>query len=180
MTKLPDGYAMRLATQGEFPSIRRFYNRLIDDMAQLPHHPMWDKEGHPADSYLRAALAGGELWVADDAGEIAGALIVNHTANDGYKQVSWRLQAEPERVAIVHAFGVATAHQGRGLGSAMMRYIIDICRAAGDAAMRLDLIDLNRPAEKVYLQLGFTKCAEIELFYEEVGWQLFLMFELEL
>ena len=57
---------------------------------------------------------------------------------------------------------------------------IDRCRAAGDKAMRLDLIDLNRPAEKVYLKLGFVHCASVELYYEEVGWQFFHMFELAL
>ena len=87
---------------------------------------------------------------------------------------------EPEQVVIVHAFGVSSRHQGKGLGSAMMRETIDRCRAAGDKAMRLDLIDLNRPAEKVYLKLGFVHCASVELYYEEVGWQFFHMFELAL
>ena len=181
MSTLPDGYSLRLAAESEFSSIRAFYDRLIDDLAQLPHHPMWDKEGHPSDAYIRSALAGGELWVAETgACEVAGALILNHAANDGYKQVPWRVQAEPQQVAIVHAFGVATSHQGRGLGSAMMHHVIRLCREAGDKAIRLDLIDLNRPTEKVYFKLGFTKCAEIELYYEEVGWQLFHMFELAL
>ena len=62
----------------------------------------------------------------------------------------------------------------------MMHHVIRLCREAGDKAIRLDLIDLNRPTEKVYFKLGFTKCAEIELYYEEVGWQLFHMFELAL
>lgn len=180
MNCLPAGYVMRLASAADFPAIRAFYDRLIDDMEHLPHHPMWDKEGHPSDACLRSALAGGELWVADAAGSVAGALILNHAANDGYRQVPWCVQAGPEQVAIVHAFGVATSHQGKGLGSAMMRHVISHCRAAGDKAIRLDLIDLNRPAEKVYLGLGFTRCAEIELYYEEVGWQLFHMFELAL
>ena len=180
MSHLPAGYSMRVAQPADFAVVRAFYDALIDDLLTRPHHPMWSRDGHPADDYLRSAIDGGELWLAELGGEIAGAMVVNHAANDGYKGVPWQVQAEPEQVVIVHAFGVSARHQGKGLGSAMMREIIDRCRAAGDKAMRLDLIDLNRPAEKVYLKLGFVHCASVELYYEEVGWQFFHMFELAL
>ena len=51
---LPAGYQMRLGTPADFAAVRAFYNQLIDDMEHLPHHPMWDKEGHPSDAYLRS------------------------------------------------------------------------------------------------------------------------------
>ena len=171
---------MRVARTADFAAVRLFYDELIDDLQKRPHHPMWSRDGHPSDDYLRAAVDGGELWLAEQDGKIAGTMVVNHSANDGYKGVPWQVQAAPEQVVIVHAFGVSPCHQGRGLGSAMMRETIDRCRAAGDTAMRLDLIDLNRPAEKIYLKLGFVHCASVELYYEEVGWQLFHMFELVL
>lgn len=171
---------MRLASEADFLPVRAFYNRLIEDMEKLPYHPMWDKEGHPSNEYLHRALDAGELWVAETTSELAGAMIVNHSANEGYNGVPWQVQASPEHVVIVHAFGVSMRHQGKGLGSAMMREIIERSRAAGDKAMRLDLIDFNRPTEKIYLKLGFVKCAAVKLYYEEVGWQLFHMFELAL
>lgn len=171
---------MRPALPVDFSAVRAFYNQLIDDMQGLPHHPMWARDGHPSDEYLRSAIAGGEMWVAESAGEIAGALIVNEAANDGYNSVPWNVPASQGEFVIVHAFGVSTQHQGKGLGSAMMKSIIDSARAAGKKTIRLDLIDCNRPTEKVYFKLGFSKCAEIELYYEEVGWQLFHMFELML
>lgn len=177
MNHLPAGYTLRRARNADFSAIRAFYDQLIDDMLALPHHPMWARDGHPADAYLRAAVEAGELWLAESAGELVGAMVVNSAANEGYRQVPWQVEAAPEEVVIVHAFGVATRHQGRGLGSGMMREVLVQSRAAGKKAVRLDLIDHNRPTEKVYLRLGFSKCAEIRLWYEEVGWQLFHMFE---
>ncbi len=178
MPALPPGYSLRIAGTAEFPVIRRFYDCLIDDLLQQPYHPLWDKEGHPADSYLLDALAAGELWIAEhpDDGIVAG-LIVNHSANDGYLTVPWRVKASADEVAVVHAFGIHTRHQGRGLGSAIMRCVIDTARLRGDKAVRLDLIDFNLPVQRVYLKLGFEKCAEVKLYYDEVGWQLFHMFE---
>ena len=180
MHHLPAGFSMRVASVADFTRIRAFYDQLIDDMASLPHHPMWDKDGHPADSYLRSALETGEMWVAEDAAGIAGALVVNHAANEGYRAVPWQVEAADGEYSIVHAFGVATRCRGLGLGTAMMRHIMTLARKAGEKAMRLDLIDLNLPAERVYLGLGFYHCASVRLFYEEVGWQLFHMYECRL
>lgn len=171
---------IRLAEENDFSDVRAFYNQLIDDMANLPYHPMWDKEGHPSDAYLRSAIAGGELLLAECGAEIAGAVIVNHAANEGYRAVAWKVDAADGEFSIIHAFGVSTRFQGRGIGSCMMRYIIDRARAAGEKALRLDLIDFNRPVEKMYLKAGFCKCCEIELYYPEVDWQLFHMYELAL
>lgn len=180
MNHLPEGYSMRLATAADYAAVRAFYNQLIDDMENLPYHPMWDKEGHPSDAYLQSAMAGGELWLAEHAGQVVAALIVNQAANEGYLSVPWKVQAAPGEYTILHAFGVDIRHQGRGLGSAMMRCVIDRERAAGRKAIRLDLIDFNLPTQKAYLRMGFQKCAEVRLYYPEVGWQLFHMFELAL
>ena len=177
MNHMPAGYSLRLARMTDFSSVRAFYDQLIDDMVKLPYHPMWEKDGHPADSYLRAAAEAGELWLAEADGAVVAAMVVNSAANEGYAQVPWKVSAAPEEVVIVHAFGVATAHQGRGLGSAMMHEVMAAARNAGKKAIRLDLIDFNRPTEKMYLRLGFTRCAELKLYYKEVGWQLFHMFE---
>lgn len=177
MSTLPAGFTLRLARDTDFPAIRVFYDQLIDDMESLPHHPMWDKNGHPADAYLREAIAGDELWLAEGEMGVVGAMVVNGKANDGYNGIPWQVEAALGEFVIVHAFGVSTRQQGKGLGSAMMRAVIDAARAAGKKAIRLDLIDLNLPTGKVYTRLGFHKCAEVKLYYPEVGWQLFHMFE---
>lgn len=177
MSFLPDAYSLRTAHAADFPAIRAFYNQLIDDLLKRPYHPMWEKDGHPTDAYLHAAINADELWIAETEGEIVAAMVVNSAANDGYNQVPWQIDATPEEVIIVHAFGVSFSHQGQGLGSAMMREVMQHARDTGKKAIRLDLIDFNRPAEKIYLNLGFTRCAELKLYYKEVGWQLFHMFE---
>ncbi|MBE6415448.1 MAG: GNAT family N-acetyltransferase [Akkermansiaceae bacterium] len=177
MNTMPAGYSMRLASMADFAAIRAFYNELIDDMADRPFHPMWDKKGHPSDEYLRMATEAGELWVTEGDGAIVAAVIVNGEVNDGYNQVPWQIQADAGEFISVHAFGVSMRLQGQGIGKAMMHAIMDAARAAGKKAIRLDLIDFNLPTGRVYEKLGFRKCAEVKLYYAEVGWQLFHMFE---
>ncbi len=177
MFSLPAGYSLRLASEQDFPAIRSFYNLLIDDLLQLPGHPLWSRDGHPTDAYLLGAICRHELWVAEGADGLVASMVVNGEANEGYREVSWQVSAEEGEYVVVHAFGVSTRLQGRGLGSAMMHAVMDMARAAGKKAIRLDLIDHNRGVERVYTGMGFRKCGEIKLFYEEVGWQLFHLFE---
>ncbi len=173
-------YKIRRASADEFPAVRAFYDQLIDDLLQQPYHPMWDKNGHPSSAYLQAALAAGELWVAEAGGELVAAMIVNHEANDGYLEVPWRVEAKPGEFSVIHALGVSLRYQGRGLGAAMLNAVIERARRANEKAVRLDLIDLNLPVSRFYTGFGFYKCSEVKLFYAEVGWQLFHMFEYKL
>lgn len=177
MSTMPAGFTLRLAKDDDFPAIRAFYDQLIDDMESWPHHPMWDKEGHPANDYLSSAIAGNELWIMEGEMGVVGAMIVNGAANEGYNGIPWAVDAAPGEYVIVHAFGVSTRMQGKGLGSAMMHAVIDKARKEGKKAIRLDLIDLNLPTGRMYTKLGFEKRAEVRLFYPEVKWQLFHMFE---
>lgn len=171
---------MRLAAETDFAAIRAFYNQLIDDLVRRPYHPLWDKNGHPSDEYLRKAIVGNELWLAEEAGEVVAAVVVNSAVNEGYNEVPWQAQAGPGEFTCIHAFGVSTRLQGQGIGRAMMHAIIDMARSEGKKAIRLDLIDFNRPTGKAYEKFGFSKCAELNMYYPEVGWQLFHMYELVL
>ncbi len=180
MNSLPTGFSLRLAAEADFAAVRTFYNQLIEDLARRPYHPMWDKNGHPSDEYLRKAVAGSELWITEYAGKVVAAVVVNSEVNEGYNEVPWQVQADPGEFTCIHAFGVSTRLQGQGIGKAMMQAIIDMARRLGKKAIRLDLIDFNRPTGKVYEKFGFNKCAELKLYYPEVGWQLFHMYELVL
>ena len=180
MIQLPAGFVMRRASGADFSAVRAFYNHLIDDLLRLPNHPLWSRDGHPSDAYLRGAIEAGELWIAESAQGVAAAVVVNSEANAGYRDIPWAVQAGEGEYAVVHAFGDATCMQGKGLGTAMMQAVMEMARAAGKKSIRLDLIDHNRTVARVYTGMGFRKCGEVKLFYEEVGWQLFHLFEFAL
>ena len=148
---------MRVAQPADFPAVRSFYDELIDDLLTRPHHPMWSRDGHPADDYLRDAIDGGELWLAELGGEIAGAMVVNHAANDGYKGVPWQVQAEPEQVVIVHAFGVSSRHQGKGLGKAFVKYPVNEILDKQVGQPFLFCLGVNKKARQLYDSLGFQE-----------------------
>ena len=168
---------IRRATASDFAAVRDFYWQLTDDLEGAPYHPVWKKGEYPNDEYLQASIAAGELWVAEAEGKIAASMVVNDRCNEGYLKAQWAVEAAPGEFTIIHTLGVGMDFQRRGIGYAMTRHAISLAAEAGHKAVRLDLIDQNRPAAPAYTKLGFRKCDTLRLYYESVGWQIFHMYE---
>lgn len=61
-----------------------------------------------------------------------------------------------------------------------MESVIELERKAGKKAMRLDVIENNVTAEKLYQKLGFQYIQTKTLYYDVVGEMTFKLYELVL
>ncbi len=167
----------RLAKPEEFARVRDFYWAFIDVMEGGEFDPGWRKGVYPSDAELTNALGRGELYILEDAGEIAAAVIINNEYNPGYEGLPWRVEAAPERVFMLHALGVDPARQGRGVAKRVVAECLAAAREKGAECVRLDVLGGNEPAEKLYLAMGFYFIEAKTMFYEDTGWTEFRMFE---
>lgn len=158
----------RKAQPEKYETVRAFYYRLIDDMEGLPYHPRWQKGIYPEDDYLHASIEKGELFLCEE-GEILGAMILSHHTTDGYETVRWGVEAAPEEVTVIHTLGVKVSHMGQGVGKAMVHFALEHARKANQKAIRLDVLEGNVPAMKLYKSCGFRYITRLELFYEDTG-----------
>jgi len=71
---------------------------------------------------------------------LVGAVVINHTGMGGYI---------PENILVYIA--THPDHRGKGLGSSLLRKVID--HASGDIALH---VEADNPAKKLYEKLGFT------------------------
>lgn len=156
----------RQAIAADLPVLREMYNAIIEEMDKCRWHAQWRKDGYPTDDFLSTAAAKGEMWLAEVGGEIAGAVVLNHACNPGYEQVEWLVRCPPEKVVGIHTLGISPAFQRRGMASAIVRFSIELARAQGMQSVRLDVIDNNLPADKLYTQLGFSFRGRVTLNYE--------------
>lgn len=168
---------IRRAVASDYAEIQAFYDQLTDDLEKEPEHPHWRKGVYPGEEYLRASIAAGELWVTEEQGNIAAAMVVNSLANEGYRQAEWLTDAVDGEYCVIHTLGVGTAYRGRGLGRNMIQHVLNLARSLGMKSVRLDLIDFNMRVEPVYTRIGFCKCGSLRLFYDAVGWQTFHLYE---
>ncbi len=66
-----------------------------------------------------------------------------------------RCEDKPD-TAKLHKIYLLGEHQGRGLGTLLLKHVIDRCADEGYRALRLNVNKYNHKAQKAYLRNGFT------------------------
>lgn len=168
---------IRAARAGEFAAVRGFYHKLIDMMEGSEFHPRWEKCVYPSDAFLRSSIGRGELYIGLLGCEIAAAMVINGEGAEGYAGAPWSVRAADGEFSVIHALGVLPPHHGRGFARELVRAAIDKTRAKGMKALRLDVLNGNLPAVKLYESEGFRFVSRVKLFYEDTGLTDFLLYE---
>ena len=168
---------LETADINEYVEILRFYDTVTDQLQGAEYSPGWIKRVYPTEDYLRESLRQKELFVARIHSEIVGVMVLNHETAAGYDLVEWQVQAEAKKVTILHAFAVADQYQRRGFGRQMVQAALDLARAAGQEAVRLDVLADNLPPQKLYAKMGFAYRGTQTLFYEDTGLTDYKLYE---
>jgi GNAT superfamily N-acetyltransferase len=133
--------AIRPATQDDVPAIERIvhdaYERYIERIGKPPG-PMLDD--YPA------RVAEGAAWVLDEAGGIAGVLV---------------LLPAPDHLLLDNV-AVDPAYHGRGLGRRLMAFAEDEARRLGHAELRLYTHVMMHENLVMYPRLGYEEFARFE------------------
>ncbi len=171
---------IRTVCTTEYEKLREFYHSLIDAMADRQYGAGWIKDIYPSCDMLKECIEAGEYYVAVEDDSIAGAMVVNHSFNESYKEFDWPTKAEDDEVTVIHALGVHPDFTGRGVAKQMIRFVIDKAKAEGQKAIRLDVLKGNRPAGKLYSGLGFKYLHTLKMFYVDTGWTDYELYEYQL
>ena len=89
-------------------------------------------------------------------------------------------QIDSDEVIVLHVLAVHPDHRGKGLARRLVENVIEQERKAGKKALRLDVIENNITAEKLYQKLGFQYVQTKTLYYDVVGEMTFKLYELVL
>lgn len=168
---------IRAAQRSEYDRIRLFYYSLIDDMAKLPYGAGWIKDVYPSREMIKSGLEAGEYYIAEDGGSIFGAMLVNHSCNESYKEFDWPTKAEDDEITVIHALGVHPKFMGKGIAKAMVSHVIKKAKEDGQKVIRLDVLKGNLPAEKLYSGLGFSYLHTLKMYYDDTGWTDYELYE---
>ena len=168
----------RKAAKEEFYKIRSLYGNLIDQEKDDPSFPRWKKGIHPSDEMIQNSIDREELYVLADGDEIVACVIANAEKVDGYSDAPW--QIDSDEVIVLHVLAVHPNHRGKGLAQRLVENIIEQERKVGKKTLRLDVIENNTTAEKLYQKLGFQYIQTKTLYYDVVGEMTFKLYELVL
>ncbi len=171
---------IRIASEDEYLSVRAFYHEMTDWLETAKYGPGWKKDIYPSPDELKSALRNKELWVAEENGKYIASMILNSCSNEEYSQIEWQVPASDDEVLLIHALGVMPDYHGTGVSRRMVEHAISIAKRQGKKAMRLDVLDGNIPAERLYPKFGFMYIDTIKMFYEDTGLTYYKLYELAL
>ena len=168
---------LELATQKDFDAIIAFYDDVTERTPEMATYARWSKGKHPTIEGIRAYIDEGSMYLYRERGTIVAAMAVTMYQGEDYHAINWTEQVEDDKVAVIHILAVSPDHQGKGLGSEMIREAICIAQGKGMQAIRLDALASNTPAHKIYERLGFEYRGKQHLYAENTGWTDFYFFE---
>ena len=165
------------ASVEQFQAVKDFYYSVIDGIGNADDSVAWQKDVYPAPDFLKESIRHGELYIAVEDGKIIGAMVLNHQCNEEYNKVQWPTNAENTEVTVVHALAVLPTHTRRGYAKQMVHFVIDHARTSRQKAVRLDVLKRNIAAVKLYSGMGFRYIDTLPMFYEDIGWTDFDLYE---
>ena len=168
---------VRTAKTGECDDVVAFYCELIESMRGSEFKPEWEMGVYPTREFLQDAIDEQALYLAYLDDRLVGVMILNNECAPGYDNVGWRIRAEKHEVVVIHALGVSSAFQRRGLAKEMVSYAIDLAGKGSAKAIRLDVLKNNIPASRLYESMDFQFIDSIKMYYEDTGLTDFLLYE---
>lgn len=160
---------IRRADPSEYQAVRAFYHSLIDAVEGTTRYFRWQKEVYPASEDIQAAIDAQTLYIGLSGNRIAASMVVNHHCNEEYRDVSWPEPLQAEEYAVIHMLGVHSDFARMGFGRQMVQYAIQLAGESGNKAVRLDVLQGNLPAHRLYEGVGFHYVDSLKLFYKNTG-----------
>lgn len=118
------------------------------------------KEGvYPTRTDAEKALQKDALYVYEDNGVVMGSIILDWNQPDEYGKIDWPSQAADDKVNVIHLLMVRPSAAGKGIGSALIKYSLELAKRRSCIAVRLDTGEQNIPAASLYKKSGFKLVA---------------------
>ena len=171
---------IRKARTGEAEAILEMYNKIIDDTEGKEASPRWTKGVYPDQACVSGAIEREEMYVAMVDGKPAGALIRNHVMAPGYEEIEWSLDIPAEEVFVIHTLGISPDFQHQSIASGLISAVVDEGRKTGVKAIRIDVIEGNYPAVRLFGKNGFSNHGKHVLHYDGMAETEFTLMELVL
>ena len=168
---------IRLACEEDFETVKEFYAVTTDLMQEREHKAGWKKGIYPSYEFMKQTIATHTMYTGMLDGVCVAAAVLDHNTTEGYEKVAWAVDALPEEVSVIHALGIHPNYQRQGLSKKLVQALLDIARANGQKAVRLDVLHDNLPAHNLYKKMGFVYRDTLQLYYEDTGLTDFLLYE---
>ena len=168
---------MNLVRAFDLETVKAHYINVIENTPGIEKYARWVYGKHPTDETLRSYIENGEMYLLTHQGTVAGMVaIVMHQGPD-YEDISWAEKLENDQVATLHLLAVCPEYRGRALGNTILVLAGELAKQQEKKAVRLDVLESNLPAQRMYEKVGFVYRGKQHWYAENTGWTDFLLYE---
>ena len=168
---------IRKATFDDIELIEDTYNEHFRHELEYGAFTVFQKGIYPTRKNAENAVHTGSLYVYEKDGTIAGSMIVDTIQPEEYTKIAWGQPFTNDEVMVIHLLIIHPGMTGKGIGTSLINYAIELSKNSSYKALRLDTGSQNFPAVSLYKKLGFeivaTACMKVGNIIEHSG-HLFL------
>lgn len=146
---------IRKAVSKDIDAVEESYRELLLYEKENGTDSNWVLDLYPVRATAEAALNEGTLYVAEEGDIICGSAILNRYQPEGYKEGTWKYEAE--NVLVIHTLCIPPSKAGRGLGKAFIRFAAELAANNKCDVIRLDTWAGNKKAASLYTKMGFER-----------------------
>ena len=168
---------VRQAVPADMAAVLELYDGVIDLFQAQTGNTGWRRGVYPTETDFQKAIETGTLYLGELEGRLAAGMILTQGTDKTYGEPPWRVDAPDEETAVIHTLGVSPALSGRGLALQMIEGAVALAREKGWRALRLDVLEDNVPAQRLYQRAGFVYIETKQIWYKSTGLASFLLYE---
>lgn len=168
---------MELAELNDIDEILDLYRVVIEAVNKSSVKLGWNIKVYPNYEFVKTAIENNEMVILKENSKIVSAAVVNHNVNKEYDEIDWKIKEPKDKISTIHALATLPSNRNKTASYQMLKDIDEYCKAQGDKAIHLDVIDTNIPAYKLYTRNGYDMVEQIKMYYEVVGTREFWMLE---
>ena len=147
----------RNATMADLDQVAAIYDRIHTEEEAGRSTVGWIRGVYPTRQTALASIQAGDLFVAEEDGQIVATAKINQEQVPVYASAAWSREAKPQEVMVLHTLVVDPRCSGRGYGTAFVAFYEEYAGAHGCAYLRMDTQEMNRGARRLYASLGYRE-----------------------
>lgn len=161
---------IRKATAEDISFVEEIYNEITSN-EEIIKFTQWMKGLYPTVLTAQKSFEEGTLFVSENDGVITGAVILNHEQPEEYKKLKWSIEAEGEKVLVIHTLCIKPSFSKMGLGQKFIIFAENYAKELGCTAIRLDTNDKNVPGANLYKKMGYTHVGNADFNFQGLKYQ---------
>lgn len=115
----------------------------------------WIRSIYPTKDTARRAIEAGDMFVLEDSGRLVACGRINREQVDCYQEGSWRYDAAPENVMVLHTLVVDPKESRNGYGAKFLQFYESYAAEHNCPHLRLDTNEKNTRARAFYQKHGY-------------------------